>query len=86
MKHAWGPLTEGLTVPRDLDLDLDLGNRARALKQLKVQPAAHSQMVSMIREVLPEREEGLLTGSRQGPLLAARKQRVGESGGTHTVT
>ncbi|WP_405940623.1 hypothetical protein [Streptomyces sp. NBC_00207] len=75
-------MTESLDVPRDLDL----GNRARALKQLKVRLAAHSQMVSMIREVLPEREEGLLTGSRQGPLLAARKQRVGESGGTHTVT
>ncbi|MGW2273461.1 hypothetical protein [Streptomyces yangpuensis] len=31
-KRAWGPLTEGLTVPRDLGLD----NRPRALKRLKV--------------------------------------------------
>ncbi len=39
-----------------------------------------------MKEVLPEREAGLLTGSSQWPLLAAREQRVGESGGTHTVT
>ncbi|MFJ3728845.1 hypothetical protein ACIPYQ_40665 [Streptomyces sp. NPDC090045] len=80
-KRAWGPLTEGLTVPRDLDL----GNRPRALKQLKVQPAAHSQMVAMVREVLPEREAGLLIGSRQWPLLAARMQQLGERDGTDTV-
>lgn len=29
-----GPLTEGLDVPRDLDLDLDFGDRARALDRL----------------------------------------------------
>ncbi|MFB7207534.1 hypothetical protein ACFCZQ_35945, partial [Streptomyces virginiae] len=80
-KRAWGPLTEGLAVPRDLDL----GNRPRALKQLKVQPAAHSQMVAMVREVLPEREAGLLIGSRPWPLLAARMQQLGEQDGTDTV-
>ncbi|MFJ7779754.1 hypothetical protein [Streptomyces yangpuensis] len=80
-KRVWGPLTEGLTVPRDLDL----GNRPRALKQLKVQPAAHSQMVAMIKEVLPEREAGLLIGSRPWPLLAARMQQLGEHHGTDTV-
>ncbi|MFB6515423.1 hypothetical protein ACFCW4_06965 [Streptomyces virginiae] len=31
-----GPLVEGLDVPRDLDL----GERARALEQLKVHPVA----------------------------------------------
>ncbi|MFD5620545.1 hypothetical protein [Streptomyces yangpuensis] len=80
-KRVWGPLTEGLTVPRDLDL----GNRPRALKQLKVQPAAHSQMVAMVKEVLPEREAGLLIGSRPWPLLAARMQQLGEHHGTDTV-
>ncbi|MBZ9593491.1 hypothetical protein K7B06_00005 [Streptomyces erythrochromogenes] len=80
-KRVWGPLTEGLNVPRDLDL----GNRPRALKQLKVQPAAHSQMAAMIREVLPEREAGLLIGSRPWPLLAARMQQLGEHDGTDTV-
>ncbi|WKV76514.1 hypothetical protein AW27_033665 (plasmid) [Streptomyces sp. PCS3-D2] len=80
-KRVWGPLTEGLTVPRDLDL----GNRPRALKQLRVQPAAHSRMVAMIKEVLPEREAGLLIGSRPWPLLAARMQQLGEHHGTDTV-
>ncbi|MFE6912196.1 hypothetical protein [Streptomyces erythrochromogenes] len=80
-KRAWGPLTEGLTVPRDLDL----GNRPRALKQLRVQAAAHSQMVAMVKEVLPEREAGLLIGSRPWPLLAARMQHLGEHHGTDTV-
>ncbi|MCX5309210.1 hypothetical protein OG304_38270 [Streptomyces sp. NBC_00160] len=80
-KRVWGPLTEGLAVPRDLDL----GNRSRALKQLKVQSAAHSQMVAMIKQVLPEREAGLLIGSRPWPLLAARMQQLGEHHGTDTV-
>ncbi|MFD5065968.1 hypothetical protein ACFWNO_47870, partial [Streptomyces sp. NPDC058394] len=80
-KRVRGPLTEGLTVPRDLDL----GNRPRALKQLKVQPAAHSRMVAMIKQVLPEREAGLLIGSRPWPLLAARMQQLGERHGTDTV-
>ncbi|MGW6981825.1 hypothetical protein ACWGE1_20665 [Streptomyces sp. NPDC054932] len=77
-KRSWGPLTEGLDVPRDLDL----GNRARALEQLKVHPAAHSQMVSMVRDILPEQEAGLLVGSRQWPLLVARMHKIGESEGT----
>ncbi|MFD9519621.1 hypothetical protein [Streptomyces sp. NPDC059979] len=45
----------------------------------------HSQMVAVVREVLPEREAGLLIGSRQWPLLPARIQQVGESDGIHTV-
>ncbi|MFF1343409.1 hypothetical protein ACFVYT_37190 [Streptomyces sp. NPDC058290] len=69
-KRFWGPLTEGLSVPRDLDL----GDRTRALHQFKVYPTAHSQMVSMVRDALPEQEAGLLVGSRQWPLLAARVQ------------
>ncbi|MFD5877689.1 hypothetical protein [Streptomyces yangpuensis] len=39
----------------------------------------------MIREVLPEREAGLLIGSRPSPLLAARMQQLGEHHGTDTV-
>ncbi|MER6251923.1 hypothetical protein ABT224_11200 [Streptomyces sp. NPDC001584] len=81
VKRAWGPLTEGLDVPRDLDL----GDLARALEQLKVHPAAHSQMVSMVRDILPAEEAGLLVGSRQWPLLAARMHKIGESEGTHVV-
>ncbi|WP_405786681.1 hypothetical protein OG753_00965 [Streptomyces sp. NBC_00029] len=74
-------MTEGLDVPRGLDL----GNRARALEQLKVHPAAHSQMVSLVMDILPEQEAGLLVGSRQWPLLAARMHKIGESEGTHVV-
>ncbi|MFE3760470.1 hypothetical protein ACFXPI_01705 [Streptomyces sp. NPDC059104] len=80
-RRSWGPLTEGLEVPRDLDL----GNRPRALKQLNVSPGGHSRMVSMVREVLPEREAGLLIGSRQWPLLAARMQKIGESDGAGAI-
>ncbi|MFD7258861.1 hypothetical protein [Streptomyces sp. NPDC059874] len=74
-------MTEGLTVPRDLDL----GDRARAVQQLKVPEAAHSQMVVMVKGVLPEQEAGLLVGARQWPLLAARMQKIGESGGPAAV-
>ncbi|MFB7466195.1 hypothetical protein ACFCZ1_22340 [Streptomyces sp. NPDC056224] len=74
-------MTEGLAVPRDLDL----GDRASALEQLKVPPAAHSQMASMVKDVLPEQKAGLLIGSRQGPLLAARMQKMGESDGAKAV-
>lgn len=48
-------------------------------------PATHSQMVSMVMDILPEREAGLLVGSRQWPLLAARMQNIHESDSTHTV-
>ncbi|MEU5150028.1 hypothetical protein AB0G42_22950 [Streptomyces yangpuensis] len=50
-----------------------------------MQPAAHSQMVAMVKEVLPEREAGLLIGLRPWPLLAARMQQLGEHHGTATV-
>ncbi|MGW4510353.1 hypothetical protein ACWENO_37535 [Streptomyces sp. NPDC004436] len=80
-KWVWGLLTEGVTVPRDLGL----GIRPGALKQLEVQAAAHAQMVAMVKEVLPEREAGLLIGSRPWPLLAARMQQLGEHHGTDSV-
>ncbi|MGW6691639.1 hypothetical protein [Streptomyces sp. NPDC054961] len=71
-------MTEGLRVPRDLDL----GDRALASEQLKVHPAVLSQMVSMVRHVLPEHEAGLLVGSRQRPLLAHRMNQIRDHGGT----
>ncbi|MFI8392696.1 hypothetical protein [Streptomyces sp. NPDC085540] len=36
-------------------------------------------------DILPEREAGLLVGSRQWPLLAVRMQKIGESEGIHTL-
>ncbi len=50
-----------------------------------MQPAAHSQMVSQVMDILPEREAGLLVGSPHWPLLAARMQQLGERDGTDTV-
>ncbi|MFD3681499.1 hypothetical protein [Streptomyces sp. NPDC058613] len=77
-KRSWGPLTEGLDVPRDLDL----GDRAKALEQLGVNWLAHAAFVGAVKEVLPEQAVGLLVGSRQWPLLAARMDRIRDQGGT----
>ncbi|MGW0395968.1 hypothetical protein ACWDYJ_34940 [Streptomyces sp. NPDC003042] len=71
-------MTEGLSVPRDLDL----GDRAKALEQLGVNRLAHATIVATVKDVLPEQEVGLLVGSRQWPLLAARMEQVRERGGT----
>ncbi|MFI5620579.1 hypothetical protein [Streptomyces sp. NPDC051567] len=71
-KRSWGPLTEGLNVPRDLDL----GDRAKALEQLGVNRLAHVAIVGAVKDVLPETQAGLLVGSRQWPLLAHRMDRI----------
>ncbi|MFJ5026452.1 hypothetical protein [Streptomyces goshikiensis] len=76
-KRSWGPLTEGLTVPRDLDL----GDRAKALEQLGVKPLAHATIVGLVKDVLPETQVGLLVGSRPWPLLAARMNQIRDQGG-----
>ncbi|WP_331720976.1 hypothetical protein [Streptomyces virginiae] len=49
-KRSWGPLTEGLAVPRDLDL----GDRAKALEQLGVNRLAHATIVGVVKDALPE--------------------------------
>ncbi|MGW1521585.1 hypothetical protein [Streptomyces sp. NPDC002287] len=76
-KRSWGPLTEGLAVPRDLDL----GDRAKALEQLGVNRLAHAAIVGAVKDVLPETQAGLLVGSRQWPLLAARMDQIRDHGG-----
>lgn len=65
-----GPLTESLQLPRDLDLAL--GNRSRALQQLKINEAAHSSFVTQVHQHLPQQEAALLVNARQRPLLASR--------------
>lgn len=40
-------------------------------------------MVSLVVDILPEREAGLLVGSRRWLLLAARMQNIRESDSTH---
>ncbi|MFJ2437873.1 hypothetical protein ACIOWM_32115 [Streptomyces anulatus] len=67
-ERSWGPLTENLSIPRDLDLR----DRSRALQQLRISEAAHTYFVAQLREQLPEREAAVLVSSCQWPLLAAR--------------
>ncbi|MFH9656396.1 hypothetical protein ACH4MT_36700 [Streptomyces anulatus] len=75
-KNVWGPLTEGLNIPRDLDL----GDRARALHQLDVTPGAHRTLMSRVNETLPKRDATLLMSSRQWPVLAHRMHRMAQEG------
>ncbi|MEU8102059.1 hypothetical protein [Streptomyces rubiginosohelvolus] len=75
-KRAWGPLTEGLKIPRDLDL----ADRARALDQLGISTGAHRLLVSRVNEALPERDAALLVNSRLWPLLAHRMHTMAQAG------
>ncbi|MFI1586908.1 hypothetical protein ACH4WW_03135 [Streptomyces halstedii] len=75
-KRSWGPLTENLDLPRNLDL----GNRRRALQQLKINETAHNHMVAKVHEHLPQQEAALLVSARQWPLLAARMHRMHRDG------
>ncbi|GAB2954408.1 hypothetical protein [Streptomyces sundarbansensis] len=75
-KRAWGPLTEGLKIPHDLDL----ADRARALDQLGISTGAHRLLVSRVNEALPERDAALLVNSRPWPLLAHRMHTMAQAG------
>ncbi|MEV6957295.1 hypothetical protein [Streptomyces sp. NPDC051183] len=68
-RAMWGPLTEGLAVPNDLDLS----DRPAALERLGVGAAANSRLVSLTQDYIgSERETALLVSTRAWPLLAAR--------------
>ncbi|MFI1155077.1 hypothetical protein [Streptomyces sp. NPDC020817] len=68
-RAMWGPLTQGLKVPNDLDLS----DRAAALEQLDVTAAVNSRLVNMVKDYVgSERETALLVATRAWPLLAAR--------------
>ncbi|MEV7541222.1 hypothetical protein [Streptomyces sp. NPDC089915] len=68
-RSVWGPLTEGLTVPNDLDLS----DRSAALERLGVSSAANSRLVTITKEQIgSERDTALLVATRAWPLLAAR--------------
>ncbi|WP_217246901.1 hypothetical protein [Streptomyces sp. AC602_WCS936] len=75
---SYGPLTTGLDVPRDLDLS----DRARALRQLAVSPAENERYCRWVREALPGREQeaGLLLSARRWPLVAARMAKMESEG------
>ncbi|SDE40456.1 hypothetical protein F610DRAFT_06991, partial [Streptomyces sp. LaPpAH-199] len=80
-RRAWGPLTEGLTIPRDLDL----ADRAHALDQLGISTGAHRLLVSRVNEALPEPDAALLVNSRLWPLLAHRMHTMAQAGEPFTA-
>ncbi|MEU6632134.1 hypothetical protein ABZ905_28245 [Streptomyces parvus] len=80
-KRAWGPLTEGLTIPHDLDL----ADRAHALDQLGISTGAHRLLVSRVNEALPEPDAALLVSSRLWPLLAHRMHTMAQAGEPFTA-
>lgn len=80
-KRAWGPLTEGLTIPHDLDL----ADRTHALDQLGISTGAHRLLVSRVNEALPEPDAALLVSSRLWPLLAHRMHTMAQAGEPFTA-
>ncbi|MGW6588392.1 hypothetical protein [Streptomyces globisporus] len=75
---SYGPLTKELDIPKDLDLE----DRARALRQLSVGPGENRRYMRMVREALPgaERDVDALVTSRQWPLIAARMAHMEDKG------
>ncbi|MGC5000561.1 hypothetical protein [Streptomyces sp. DT195] len=76
---SYGPLTEGLDLPRNLNLS----DREQALSvQLAIPLHDNERYVRWVREALPEREReaGLLVSARQWPLLAARMAQMEDGG------
>jgi hypothetical protein len=76
--HSYGPLTFGLDVPKDLDL----ADRARALRQMAISPTENARYGRWVRETLAGHERGadLLLTARQWPLLAARMAKMESEG------
>ncbi|MBD3550650.1 MULTISPECIES: hypothetical protein [Streptomyces] len=71
-KRVWGPLTEGITIPSDLDLS----DQSLALDQLGIHQAARTHYADRIRAHLPPQEADVLLRSRLWPLLAARMRTI----------
>ncbi|MFE5766129.1 hypothetical protein ACFQ7H_31870, partial [Streptomyces sp. NPDC056492] len=83
-RAMWGPLTEGLKVPNDLDLS----DRAAVLEQLDVTVAANSRLVGIVKDYVgSEGETALLVATRawgrgsppraRGPRRPRRPHRAG---------
>ncbi|MGW6640047.1 hypothetical protein [Streptomyces cyaneofuscatus] len=75
-KRSWGPLTEGLDLPHDLNL----GNRSHALQQLGINKSAHTYFVAQLQEHLPQQEAAYLVSTRLWPLIAARMRSMDRDG------
>lgn len=76
---AYGPLTTGLDIPRDLDL----ADQRRALRQLAISSQENERFMRLVREAMPgrEREADPMFTARQWPLVTARMAKM-ESEGT----
>ncbi|MEU6946587.1 hypothetical protein ABZ957_15365 [Streptomyces sp. NPDC046316] len=68
---SYGPMTEDLDLPRNLNLD-DPGYAIH--KQLSISPQENAKYVRLLKEALPghEREADLAVASRKWPYVAAR--------------
>ena len=77
--QTYGPLSEGLDIPRNLNLE----DRPQALLQLAISPAENARFVRVLREAMtPElgKEADLLVNSKQWPLLASRMAAMANDG------
>ncbi|MFF7504176.1 hypothetical protein ACFZBM_32830 [Streptomyces lavendulae] len=75
---SYGPLTDGLDIPKDLDL----GDRTRAFRQLSISPYENERFVRLVKEAMPgrEREVSLMVMAKQWPLVAARMAKMESEG------
>ncbi|MEU9998124.1 hypothetical protein [Streptomyces sp. NPDC050848] len=70
-KVSYGPMTQDLDIPPNIDLD----DRERALReQLAIDPEENQRFVRMVRDAMHgrEREADLLVTARKWPFVAAR--------------
>ncbi|MFD8415456.1 hypothetical protein ACFV2Q_27460 [Streptomyces sp. NPDC059650] len=75
---AYGPMTKDLDLPKDLDLS----DRARALRQLSIGPRENEHFVRMVRAAMPgrDREVDLMVAAKHWPLVAARMAKMDDAG------
>ncbi|MFJ6501389.1 hypothetical protein OG280_41320 (plasmid) [Streptomyces virginiae] len=75
---SWGPMTEGLDLPKDLDLS----DRERALRQVAISPQENARFHRMVREAMPgrERDADLMVAARQWPVVASRMAKMESAG------
>ncbi|WP_051795452.1 hypothetical protein [Streptomyces sp. NRRL S-87] len=75
---SYGPLTEELDIPPDLDLT----DRARALRQLSISPQESARYAQILKDALPDhvRETVLAVPAKHWPLIAARMAKMESEG------
>ncbi|MCJ0870200.1 hypothetical protein [Streptomyces sp. AP-93] len=76
--RLWGPLTEGLDLPPDLDLS----DRERAFRQVAISPQDNQRFTRMVREAMPgrERDADLMVAAKQWPVVASRMAKMESEG------